>query len=256
MSSFRSNPRSFLNSTSFNTLSMSSNKTKPIAIFGAIFVAAMLALVAANVSLQANATTTTAADKIGIATSGLAITPLTQAVAGTSSSDVTLLSANIKTATPIDLIITHSQECSLLTNVSLSSKQTDASGFSTSSANAQEQVSILLDGKPIPVASGDNGQVTFCDRTFNVSTNILSQIQQLCTATNQTCAESQFNSFIKTKDAHSFQWITLNVGSGTHTVTVVAHITVNVSGNGSAMVVVGKRVLTVEPDHLANSLTL
>lgn len=236
---------------------MSSNKTKPIAILGAIFVAAMLTfLAAANVSHQANATTTTAADKIGVATSAMAITPLITAVAGTSSSDVTLLSANVKTASPIDLIITHSQECSLLTNVSLSSKQTDTNGFSTSSANAQEVVTVLLDGNPIPVASGDNGQVTFCDRTFYASTNVLSQIQQLCTATNQTCAESQFNSYIKTKDAHSFQWITLNVGAGTHTVTVVAHLTVNVSGSGSAMVVVGKRTLTVEPDHLANSLTL
>ncbi|OLE40591.1 MAG: hypothetical protein AUG16_03460 [Thaumarchaeota archaeon 13_1_20CM_2_39_20] len=237
-------------------LLMTKSQTKPIAIFGAIFVAAMLTLVVANVSLQANATTTTAADKIGVATSALAITPLTQAVAGTSSSDVTLLSANIKTATPVDLIITHSQECSLLTNVSLSSKQTNTSGFSTSSANAQEQVSVLLDGNPIPVASGDNGQVTFCDRTFYVSTNVLSQIQQLCTATSQICAESQFNSYIKTRDAHSFQWITLNVGSGTHTITIVAHLTVNVSDSGSAMVVVGKRTMTVEPDHLANSLTL
>lgn len=232
-------------------------KKNPIAIVGAFFVAAMMiSLVVANTSLQASATTTTAADKMGVATSGLAVTPLVQATAGTSSADVMLLTGTVKTATPIDLIITHSQECSLLTNVSLSSKQTDSNGFSTSSANAQEVVTVYLDGKPIPVASGDNGQVTFCDRTFYASTNVLSQIQQLCAATNQTCAESQFNSYIDTKDTHSFQWITLNVGSGTHTITVMAHLTVNVSGSGSAMAVIGKRTLTVEPTHLANSISI
>ena len=115
-------------------------------------------------------------------------------------------SGTIKTATPIDLVIMHSQECSILTNVQLSSKNADTSGFTKSSSMAAEIVTVYLDGKPVPVASGDDGQVTFCDRTYYVLTNILSQIQQLCAVTNTTCAESQFNSFINTKDAHAFNW--------------------------------------------------
>jgi hypothetical protein len=152
------------------------------------------------------ASTTTAADKIAVSTSSLSTTPLTQMTAGKTSSDVTLLSGTIKTATPIDLVIMHSQECSILTNVQLSSKNADTSGFTKSSSMAAEIVTVYLDGKPVPVASGDDGQVTFCDRTYYVLTNILSQIQQLCAVTNTTCAESQFNSFINTKDAHAFNW--------------------------------------------------
>ena len=226
-------------------------------MYGAIFASAMLAMVVVqNAMQQANALTTTAADKIAVASSAVSATPLVQAIAGSNSTDITLLQGTIKTATPIDLIITHSQECAILTNVSLSSKSVDQNGFSTSSAGAAEVVTVYIDGKPIPVAAGDNGQVTFCDREYYVSTNVLSQIQQLCTVTNSTCAESVFNSYIQTKDAHSFQWITLNVGSGTHTITVKAHLTVNLSGKGSATVVIGKRTMVVTPDHLANSVTI
>lgn len=228
-----------------------------IAMFGAIFASLMLAMVVVqNAVQQASAATTTAADKIAVASSALMTTPLIQATAGSSSQDVTLLSGTIKTANPIDLIISHSQECAILTNVSLSSKQTDFNGFSTSSAGASEVVTVYIDGNPVPVSSGDNGQVTFCDREFYASTNILSQIQQLCAVTNSTCVESVFNSYIKTKDSHSFQWITLNVGSGTHTIEIKAHLTVNLTGNGSAMVAIGKRTMVVTPDHLANSVTI
>src|SRR5215467_13920906 len=103
--------------------------TGKIAMFGAIFASAMLAIVVLQNAMQeANASTTTAADKIAVASSAVQTTPLIQAVAGANSTDITLLSGTIKTATPIDLIITHSQECAILTNVSLSSKQVDANG--------------------------------------------------------------------------------------------------------------------------------
>jgi hypothetical protein len=231
--------------------------TNRVAVCGAIFASALLAiLVVQNAALQASAATTTAADKIAVASSAMSSTPLIQATAGTSSQDITLLQGTVKTATPIDLIISHSQECAILTDVSLSSKNTDQNGYSTSSARAMEVVTVYIDGNPVPVASGDNGQVTFCDREYYVSTNILSQIQQLCAVTNSTCAESVFNSYVRTKDAHSFQWISLNVGSGTHTITVKAHLSVNVGGTGSATVVVGKRTMVVAPDHLANSVTI
>ncbi len=229
---------------------------KKVATLGTLAVVAVLtiSLVVANFATQVGALLP--ADKIGIAGSNIVTTPLIQTTAGSSSADITLLGpVTIKSSSPSDLIIMHTQECSILTSVTL--KSTGGSNtVDTSTAFAQEVVTVELDGTPVGVVSGDNGQVVYCNRTFSVSTNILNQIQLLCSNTSSSCDESTFTSFIDTKSAHGFNWITLNVGSGTHTITVKAHLDVNVSGNGEALVAVGKRTLVISPVHLANNITI
>lgn len=230
-----------------------STKILSIAAVAAIAVS----LLAANMTAQVGALLP--ANKIGVASSNLATTPLTITTNGTTSQDITLLGpVTIKTSSPTDLILAHTQECSILTNVSLSSKG-GSNQVQTSTAVGHEEVWIELDGKAIPVSTqpnADDGHVTFCDRTFSVSTNILNQIQLLCANTNSSCTESNFTSYINTKSAHGFNWITLNVGSGTHTIAVKAHLTVTLTGSGSATVVIGKRTLVVDPEHLANNITI
>lgn len=235
---------------------MTKPSTKILSV--AAIAAVAISLLAANMTTQVGALLP--ADKIGIAGSNLATSPLTVTTAGSTSQDITLLGpVTIKNSSPADLIITHTQECSILTNVFLSSTK-GSNTVQTSTAVAHEEVWVEMDGVPIPVSSQpspDDGHVTFCDRTFSVSTNILNQIQLLCSqqVTNQ-CTESNFTSYINTKSAHGFNWITLNVGSGTHTITVKAHLTVTVSGSGSATVVIGKRTLVVDPEHLANNAVI
>ena len=186
------------------------------------------------------------ADKIGVAGSAIA--------EGDETQVVTLLSSTMKTSGPTDLIIQHTQECSLVTDVKLSS-----TGSSDSSATATENVWIEIDGTPVPVSSipsPDNGKVVFCDRTFRIATNILTQIQTLCGATATTCAESTFDAYLKTKSTHGFNWVALNVGSGVHTIVVKAKLDSAVLGDGDASVLVGKRTLIVQPVKLANDITI
>ena len=234
-------------------LLMTQSKKKTSALVSGVTVAAIaISLLMANMAVQAGALLP--ADKIGVAGSNLETTPLMTTVAGTSGSDIVLLSATIKTSNPEDLIIMHTQECSILTNVSLKSNS-GSNLVQTSTSFAQEKVWIEIDGKPVPVSSipsADDGTVVFCDRTYSVSINILNQIQQLCgQQINNTCTESNFTSYIQTKSAHAFNWATLNVGAGQHTIVVKAHMNVNVSGNGQASVAIGKRSLVVIPTHLA-----
>lgn len=235
--------------------------TKPSNQFltAAAIAAVAITLLGANISTQAGALLP--ADKIGVAGSNIATTPLVIANAGASSQDITLLGpVTIKTSTPTDLIIYHTQECSILTNVALSSSGKGSNADQTSTSVGHEEVWVEMDGKPIPVSgypSPDNGHVTFCDRSYSVTTNILNQIQMLCSQqVNNTCTESNFTSYINTKSAHGFNWITLNVGSGTHTITVKAHLDVGVTGSGSAAVVIGKRTLIVDPVHMANNISI
>jgi len=213
--------------------------------------ASLIAILAVSVAITYVATpqasaTHQPADKIGVA--GSAIAEATEGVV------VPLLSSTLKTSSPTDLLIMHTQECSLVTNVKLTSQTQDAT------ASAQEKVWIEIDGVPVPVSGDDDGtgigEVVFCDRVFRISTNILGQIQDLCDATGTSCEESFFNAYLSTKSAHGFNWIALNVGPGVHTVEVKAYMTSSSIADEDASVMVGKRTLIVQPVKLANDATI
>ncbi|MGH9998741.1 MAG: hypothetical protein ACRD90_02635, partial [Nitrosopumilaceae archaeon] len=129
-----------------------------------------------------------------------------------------------------------------------------------SQVRAAQSIWLEVDGQVVPIGAGDDGKVTMCDRTYNISTNILDQIQKLCSAVGAldggttTCKESYFNSFIDTKDAHGWNWVVLNLGSGEHTVEVYSEFVdeEDVIGEGTASVTVGKRSLIILPQNLSN----
>lgn len=232
-------------STSSNNASNKKMMLVAVAVSAVLFMALAVSLVPRFVTAESQP-----ANKMAVA--GSALTAQSTSLGTNDNSGwVTIMAGTIKTSNPTDLVISHSQECSIMTNVKLSS-----SGSTSEHATASQKVRILIDGQPVPVFSGDNGEVVFCERAFKIETNVLKQIQQLCDAVNAidgvtTCEESYFNAYLSTKDAHSFNWIALNVGSGVHTIEVQSELSSETSSNGEATVAVGKRTLVVEPTHLA-----
>ena len=174
----------------------------------------------------------------------------------------TLASATIKTANPTDVLVLYNEECALYTEVNLKSgkQTTGTAGAEIDTARAAHNITLYVDGAPV------GGEITMCDRTFGISTNILNQIQDLCKAvddingdTTFTCDETFLNAWIKTNSAHGWNWVVLNLGQdystdGSHTIEVKGSYvdednTDNVE-NADEAVVIGERSLIVIPTHL------
>ena len=133
----------------------------------------------------------------------------------------TIMSGTIKTSTNSDLVITHFQECGIHTGLKLDRGQQEGTSV------IREDVRLLVDGTVIPAAFGDDvsdstdndrGAVTLCGRGFHIETNILENIDSNCEAIagilmiEPDCDPSFFNTFIRTKQTHGWQWVALNVG--------------------------------------------
>ena len=176
---------------------------------------------------------------------------------GLADDGAVIASVTIKTSTPKDLVVMFSEECSLFTEVRL--KSGSSGSVSESQVRAAQSIWLKVDDQVVPLGAGDDGKVTMCDRTYNISTNILDQIQKLCSAVGAIdgitkCDESYFKSFIDTKDAHGWNWVVLNLGSGEHKVEVYSEFVdeEDVIGEGTASVTVGKRSLIILPQNLSN----
>jgi len=176
---------------------------------------------------------------------------------GLADDGAVIATAYLKTSSPRDLVVMFSEECSLFTEVRLKSGSTGS--VSESQVRAAQSIWLEVDDVVVPIGAGDDGKVTMCDRTYNISTNILDQIQKLCSAVGAidgttTCEESYFNSFIDTKDAHGWNWAVLNVGPGEHKVEVYSEFVdeEDVIGEGTASVTVGKRSLIVTTHNMSN----
>ena len=185
---------------------------------------AALALVAPS---QARATHEPA-DKIQVSASTIEVMNTTQ------PQPVTLLSATFRTSNPADLLIQFTGECALFTEV--------MSPDGNSKANVK--VWVELDGVPVPVTSDpakggpDDGKAVFCSREV------------------QLTSPNVIDLFLRTREAHAFQWGALNVGHAVHTLEVKAQLDVLVTGGGAAEAAVGKRVLIVEPVHLEHDAAI
>ena len=190
---------------------------RAIASIGIVAIAALLmvSVVAYNLVDAAPKGQPKGADKTVIGKPGLDVIPNT-------AEWQTIISGTIKTSTNTDLRITHFQECAIHTGLKL-----DAFNEKETSA-IREQVRLLIDGKIIHATFGDVhtvddpatefiepvqfGLVTMCSRAYQIDTNIISSLAAVCTPT--TCPEELFfDSYIRTKQTHGWQWVALNVGS-------------------------------------------
>ena len=157
----------------------------------------------------------------------------------------TIVYGTIKTSSTSDLVVSHNQECAIHTGLNLDQN------IGAAASAIREDVRLRIDATSIHpvtgIASGgyivpatfgdpitgdglvDEGAVTFCGRAYQIDTNVLSTVYALCNIANTTLAncsgqEIYFDSYIRTKQTHSWDWIALNVGSGDHTVSVEVRV--------------------------------
>lgn len=179
---------------------------------------------------------------IASAASSLPADKMTVTASSTSiaqpNSDAVLLTAQMKTSTPADLLLQVTSECTILSQIT-------NMGSTTSSYSAKVELWLQVDGQPVPVvpaptASGassgsggaDNGHVVFCNREFQRTTVYDSQNESIKDIEN-------------TEQANGFNWVALNVGNGIHTIVLMAHFTDTNGADTFAHGVISKRSLTV-----------
>lgn len=214
---------------------MSSSRTlQALAILAAVAFAAVAFL--PHLTDQAQATHQPA-DKMAVAGSALEIisTPLLD---GARVSTEEILWGQLKTSGPTDLVLSLSMECALWTDVT-------TIGNDDSESMARVKAWIEIDGVPVRVSSDDTnepGKVVFCDRTYRRAT------------TDFDDEDARIDTYLRTRSAHDFQWISLNLGPGVHTISVKAELETTVTGTGMAQAAIGKRTLVVEPTKLANDV--
>jgi hypothetical protein len=201
----------------------------------ALGIALAVALVGPSIVDERAAATHQPADKIAISGSGVEV--MNAGLTSGSSSDVhTLATGTLRTSSPTDLIFRVTAECALWTDIA-------TVGNAESEAVASVKMWIELDGNPVAVASDDTGEeagkVVFCNRAYRMETLNFDE-------------DATIKQYLKTRSANAFNWITLNVGSGIHSVALKTQLDSSVSGTGFAKAAVGKRTLIVEPVKLAN----
>lgn len=149
-----------------------------------------------------------------------------------------ILVGSMKTSGPTDVIVSLSLECSILTTVT-------TVGNDVSEAQGKIVAWVEIDGVPVGVNAGDNGEVVMCDRTHRQTTSLFDD------------DDATIESYQATRSAHSFNWVGLNLGSGEHTIVAKALLTeVTSDDDAFADAVIGKRTLVVEPTKLANDITV
>jgi hypothetical protein len=144
----------------------------------------------------------------------------------------TLLATKMRTSTPADVVFAVTAECSIATDVK-------TVGNDDQSAEGVVDVWVEVDGAPVPVATGDNGHVTFCNEAHRRVTTLFDD------------TDATIETFDRSKQANGFNWTRLNMGNGIHTIEVKGMLTETASNKSTADAAVGKRTLTVFPTHMA-----
>ncbi|MBI2168644.1 MAG: hypothetical protein HYU28_03960 [Actinobacteria bacterium] len=166
------------------------------------------------------------ADKVSAAASNVEVfTP--------QDGPVTLLSTQLRTSAPEDLLLAVTAECSITTNVA-------TTGNDDQSAEGTVTVSVSVDGVQVPVTGGSDGNVVFCNRMYRRQT------------VNFDDVDATIRTFFDTRSANGFNWIALNVGNGIHTVEVTATLEAVATQEAFARAAVGNRTLIVEPTKMVN----
>ncbi|PYN96895.1 MAG: hypothetical protein DMD89_17290 [Candidatus Rokuibacteriota bacterium] len=195
--------------------------------------------------------------KVTAKTANLTLLPETTGTGGWQ----TVLSNTIKTANQKDLFINASFEVGLFTQTLVSSKNMTKD---TSTADANVQVQVLLDGQPVQPGDKRAG-VVYGRRTQTLSATLEGAIAGcLSIVTNldgsqsivldPTCVLPEtIELILDSMDAASFNFVAVDVPQGVHTITVQARIDTTGSadtGSFKAMGTVGKGSMTVESVRL------
>jgi hypothetical protein len=213
----------------------------------AIGVLAVVAVPAAFFGAQAVAGSGTPANKVVAAGS--------KRVVVAAGQTETIMSGTMRTSKPTDIMIHAGLECSIFTQ--LLTNNTDNSA----TAGARARVWVEVDGKivsltqnsmppqndTVPSSGNDTDKVTFCDREY--SRTVTDQEDPLDGIDSQ-------DDYIRTKAAHGFNWVRMNMGSGIHKIEVKAELTTNTTGQATAELEIGNRTLIIEPTKMANDAVI
>ena len=138
----------------------------------------------------------------------------------------------------------------LLTDVTLSSKQSGSSTGAVSSsalAGADFTVTVVPEsGQPEPTVT-PNYPVTYDSRYIQISSNLFQAIATQCSLVAGGCFIS-FNE--STVSAHSFDWIISNLAAGNYGVTVTWAPSLGGSGISESLTCVGPVNLTVQQNKV------
>jgi hypothetical protein len=199
----------------------------------------------------------------------------------------TVMNASVKTSNTTDLFISPSLVTGLYTETQV--KGSSAGTSQTAAATGSVAVRVIIDcTNCAPAGSAQPGLASFAaaaqpdpkgsgivfDARIQQLTATLGQVVTSACLTTNTCTDEQINLVLDTTSAHTFNFILLNVGSGTHTITVQARLdagqvctnnnsngtggvtctTVNTSlGSSVAAALFGVGSVIVQPVHLGPS---
>ena len=170
---------------------------------------------------------------------------------GTAASPLgptTILDTWIKTGGPQDVVLSVSLECSLITDVFSTTIDDHPEGYTAiGRAEAHVVVWALLDGQPVSLdSSGTDGSITFCDRVH----------QQEIRDIDESTGNFTIRQLQETMSANAFNWIALDLGSGTHHIQIVATVEAANTEGSFAQGAIAKRTLVVEPVDFANGASI
>ncbi len=171
--------------------------------------------------------------------------------------------ASMKASNPTDVLVLYDEECSLYTEVNLKGKNSGTEAVEMDEVRAYHTIELWVDDTQI------GSEITLCDRTYGMSTNILTQIEDICNVVSGSdidpestldCDETFLDSWIKTKAAHGWHWAVVNVGNmpedgdGVYTFEVRGNAYSSTEDNKvnpeETGVAIGQRSLTVIPIQL------
>ena len=183
-----------------------------------------------------------------------------------------IMSTTIKTSNVADLFV----DTSLVTGLYTSTQVKGNGNGSTSTASAMGGVQVRAVMDPQVDSSGnvvggtyaypdDHGTgVTFDQRIQTLTAN-LGNIFTDCfanggnTGTGCTLTQEQITLALDTTSAHSYNFILLNVGTGTHTLLIQAQVNTNATGSNGGLAIsnamFGLGSVTVESVRLVNSFS-
>lgn len=216
-----------------------------------LFAAVLLALIANNVMSPGGAGANhLPADKPFAAAS--------KTVRFSPGTKVPLMTTTVRNAKTTDLVLQVSMECSIITdNVILGSDQPGAQESALTEGTVR--IWIEIDGKIVPIISSssqsqspppagdETDKVTFCNRVFNRTVQDTEDPED---------GYDRSRDYIETKSANAFNWVQLNVGSGTHNVTVYGDLSHFSTSGSAASAYVGNRSLVGIPGKFANDATI
>ncbi len=167
----------------------------------------------------------------------------------------TIMTATMRTSKPTDIMIHNTLECSIFTQLLTNNTNNSAT------AGARARVWIEVDGKivsllqnsqppqngTIPPSGNDTDKITYCDREYS---------RTVTDDENPLDGIDAQDDYIRTKSAHGFNWVQMNLGSGIHTIAVKAELTTATEGQATAELEIGNRTLIVEPTKMANDAVI